>query len=207
METAREEEKTRIAVRIHDTFEQSLAILKMQVKRLEKTLAPEEVKSLELEQIYGTLNHFLNEIQTVSEELRPRILNDAGLIAAMEWKVTDLSKTAGIDISFHSDLGGLVISEVLGTFLFRVFQEALENSVQHSDAASIEIGLAIIDGDLVLDISDNGRGISQDELSSPESLGLLWMKERAKHFGGHIDITGQSTRGTRVALHIPVSSV
>jgi PAS domain S-box-containing protein len=207
METAREEEKAHIAVRIHDTFEQSLAILKMQVKRLEKTLSAEETKSVELSGIYSTLNHFLDEIQVVSEELRPRILNDAGLIAAMEWKVNDLSKATDIDISFNSDLGGLVITEILGTFIFRVFQEAIENAVQHAEASRIETDLAIADGDLVLGIADNGRGISQTELSSPESLGLLWMKERAKHFGGSIEISGKRTEGTRVTLRIPVSNV
>lgn len=207
METAREEEKTRIAVRIHDTFEQSLAILKMQMKRLEKTLSPEETKSVELGQIYGTLNHFLDEIQVVSEELRPRILNDAGLIAAIEWKVSDLQNATGIDMTFHSDLGGLVITEVLGTFVFRVFQEALENAVQHAEASRIETSLAIMDGDLILEITDDGRGIDQAELSSPESLGLLWMRERAKHFGGYIDIEARRNKGTRVTLHIPVSNI
>jgi len=207
METAREEEKARVAVRIHDTFEQSLAILKMQMKRLEKTLSPAEAKSAELGQIYGTLNHFLEEIQVVSEELRPRILNDAGLIAAMEWKVNELRKTAGLDVTFDSDLGGMVITEVLGTFIFRVFQEALENAVQHAEASRIETSLAIMDGDLVLGITDNGRGINQEELSDPESLGLLWMKERAKHFGGYIEFSVQPGGGTRVSLHIPVSNV
>jgi PAS domain S-box-containing protein len=207
METAREEEKADFAARIHNTFEQSLAVLKMQVKDFERSLSSDEKKSGGLETIYKTLNVFLDEIQGVSEELRPRILNDAGLVAAMEWKIEDVRKRMDIDISFQSDVGGLIIAEVLGTFIYRVFQEALENALLHSEATCIRTDLSIVGETLTLSVIDDGRGISHEELANPKSLGLLWMKERAKHLGGIIDIIGHPEKGTEVALRIPVASV
>jgi len=207
METVREEEKARFAARIHDTFEQSLAVLKMQVKSLERSMPDDQKSGDELERIYTTLDGFLDEIQGVTEELMPRILSDAGLVAAMEWQMKDLHRRTGIDTYVQSDLGGIVISEALSTFIYRVFQEAIQNMVQHSRALRAEALLSIEDGFLTLSIIDNDRGISRAELANPESLGLLWMKERAKHFGGSVEISERPRKGTEVILRIPISSV
>ncbi len=207
IETVREEEKARFTARIHDTFEQSLAILKMQVKDLERSLPDAGRNSGELERIYNTLNYFLDEIQIVSEELRPRVLSDAGLVAAMESQMRDVQEKAGIDTSFHSNVDGLVITEVLSTFIYRVFQESVDNALRYADALHVETDLLIEEGALKLRINDDGRGISQDEQADHESLGILWMKERAKHFGGSIEITGKEGKGTEITLRVPISSV
>ncbi|MBN2025704.1 MAG: PAS domain S-box protein [Actinobacteria bacterium] len=207
IETVREEEKARFAARIHDTFEQSLAILKMRIKDLERSLSDEKRQGGELEPIYKTLNYFLDEIQVVSEELRPRILSDAGLMAAIEWQMKDVQKNTGIDTSFHSNIDGLVITEVLSTFIYRVFQEAVSNAVKHAEAFHVETDLLIEEGALTLRIIDDGRGMSREEQTDPESLGLLWMKERAKHFGGNIEIMSREDRGTEITLRVPISSV
>jgi signal transduction histidine kinase len=179
----------------------------MQVKSLERSMPDDQKSGDELERIYTTLDGFLDEIQGVTEELMPRILSDAGLVAAMEWQMKDLHRRTGIDTYVQSDLGGIVISEALSTFIYRVFQEAIQNMVQHSRALRAEALLSIEDGFLTLSIIDNDRGISRAELANPESLGLLWMKERAKHFGGSVEISERPRKGTEVILRIPISSV
>jgi PAS domain S-box-containing protein len=206
-ETVREGERAQFAARIHDTFEQSLAILKMQVKELERKLSDRAAMEGELDRIYATLDHFLDEIQGVTDDLHPRILNDAGLVAAMEWRTSDIGENMGIDTSFNSDLKGVIISDVLSTFVYRVFQEAAENAARHSETMIIRTGLSLEEGMLTLRISEEGRETSQHELGGPSSLEVLWMKERARHFGGSVDIVELPDKGTEVILRVPVSSI
>lgn len=206
IEAIRESERSRIAARMHDSFEQSLAVLKMQLKDLEKALSREGLQLAEMDDVYDTIGSFLEEVQDISADLRPRILDDAGLIAAIEWQMNQLHQRTGIETFISSDLGGMPLTQVMCTFIFRIFQEALENAVRHSQATRVDAGLQIVDKVLELILEDNGKGISRHELANQESLGLLWMRERARQFGGEIDIVGHPDKGTKVILRIPMGN-
>ena len=118
----------------------------------------------------------------------------------------DVENKSDMRTEFHSDVEGLTITRVLSTFIYRVFQEVLDNSMLHAHALNLSADLSISDGMLMLVINDDGSGISQADIASAESLSLQWMKERAIHFGGKIEIIGEHDKGTKVTLRIPVSS-
>ncbi|NIW80761.1 MAG: hypothetical protein GWN16_15450 [Calditrichae bacterium] len=138
-------------------------------------------------------------------ELRPEILDNLGLLPALEWQVEDLREHRGISCRFHSTVKELALKDELSTAIFRIFQEALTNVARHSKATEVDISLEKINDYLRLRIIDNGIGLSEDQLKDSERFGLIGMKERAKVFGGSVEIEGKKEKGTRVEVRIPIS--
>jgi signal transduction histidine kinase len=151
----------------------------------------------------GLIDITVKSVRKISTELRPSILDDLGLEAAIEWQLNEFEARTGILGNFHPTLGEIDLSNDQATTAFRIFQEALTNVARHAAASVIEVDLRAGD-DLVLEIKDDGRGITPGELANTKSLGLLGMRERARLLNGQVGIIGLPGQGTTVSLRLPL---
>jgi len=144
------------------------------------------------------------DVRRLSSELRPGMLDDLGLCAAIEWHVGQFSERTGVacEISLPEDDSG--IDSRVNTAAYRVLQELLTNVARHADATRVTIHMKREHGALSLTVRDNGRGISKRQLRSKESLGILGMRERIKSLGGDLTISGERGRGTTATVKIPI---
>ncbi len=209
LQTVREEERARIAREVHDEIGQALTALQMDVAWLEKKLATSseaapESCSEKLKSMTSLLDSTLGSVQRIATELRPGVLDELGLEAAAEWYVRDFESRTGIPCDFRSDLKGAAVEPDLATAVFRILQEALTNVARHSGASRVEILLSAYANELLLEIRDDGRGISKDHVAASHSLGLLGMRERARSLGGEISVSGIPDVGTTVTLRVPL---
>jgi signal transduction histidine kinase len=147
----------------------------------------------------------INTVRRIASELRPVALDTLGLTAAIEWQVRQFQDRTGITVECDCTLENVHLSREQSTAVFRIFQEASTNILRHAQATRVNIQLQDEDGEFILTISDNGRGITDEEKSGQHTLGLLGMRERAHLIGGKIDITGIDGKGTVVTVRIPIA--
>lgn len=210
---AREEEATRIARELHDEFGRYLTTIKMDLGSIERVLAGEITSEVgrvlrEKAQTIGqTVDETMQSVRAIATQLRPGLLDDLGLAAAIEWQAEDFQKRSGILCSLTLTLTGEdpPIRREQATALFRIFQEILTNVARHARAAKVWVYLGEDHGGIVLEVEDDGLGISQEQLTEHRSLGLLGMRERALAFGGTVEIAGVPGQGTIVTVRMPLS--
>ena len=208
LQSVREEERTLVAREIHDELGQELTGLKMDLSWLDKRLpAGHESLVEKVESMSRLVDTTIQSVRRISTKLRPGVLDDLGLVAAIEWQAQDFQNRTGIECEFHSSLGELDIDRNRSTTIFRILQETLTNVARHAGASLVTIFLTEEAGDIVLIVEDNGRGIKDLEISDSKSLGLLGMRERALAFGGEVKIAGVPGKKTTVTLRIPVGSI
>lgn len=205
LELVREDERTRIARELHDELGVRLTCLKMDLSRLQpgknETSRPkleEKVLSM-IEQVDTTIA----AVQGLVAELRPGVLDDLGLVAAIEWQCRDFERRSGIRCHFDSREEDIPLDSARATVAFRICQEALTNVVRHAKATEIRVHLEKLDRELLLEIHDDGQGILPENITAATSLGLLGMRERAGAVGGAIEIIGRPGQGTTVTLRLP----
>ena len=204
LQSVREEERASIAREIHDDLGQRLTGLKMDLSWLQKRLQPNQGELRQKTQVMSRLiDATVKSVRRLSTELRPRILDDFGLIAALEWQAQEFQNKTGIPCRFKSDLTEIRLPQDQSVAVFRIFQETLTNVARHARAGRVEALLRRNARSLTLTIKDNGRGISPDEISRSKSLGLLGMRERALLFGWDLTLQGNPDKGTTVTLKIP----
>jgi PAS domain S-box len=204
LEFVREEERTKLAREIHDELGQLLTALKIDVSWMAKRFPKAEGLLVEKTK---TVNELIDEaIQTVkrvSSELRPGVLDHLGLAAAIEWQAQELGKRTEIRFDFKPSAKEIVLDRDRSTTIFRICQEVLTNVVRHANASKVKITLDEEPGRIVMKISDNGKGIREEQLSDPKSFGLIGMRERALSWGGDVTIKGSPGKGTVVMVSIP----
>ncbi|HEY6320532.1 MAG TPA: ATP-binding protein [Thermoanaerobaculia bacterium] len=211
LRAAREEEGARIARKVHDEVGQILTALRLDVGWLERQLeslalsapAAREALAGKLQDMSQLLDLASDAVHHVISELRPGILDELGLEAAVEWYVAELEKRTGITCRLVDTMAGARLSPDQATALFRILQEALTNVVRHAGAATVDIRLAAEAGRVTMEISDDGRGIPEDKIGDSRSIGLLGMRERARALGGEVVIRRQFTAGTTVEVILP----
>ena len=206
LQAAREEERTRIARELHDELGGAMTSLKMELARLHRVVPqPETAIFTETVQSMAVLiDATVQTVRRIATDLRPGLLDDLGLVAAIEWQLSEFAKRTGIKCRLDSRVETVDLHPDSATGIFRVFQEALTNVARHAQAACVETLLEEIDGHLVLEVRDNGRGISEPELLGAKSLGVLGMRERVRSLAGEIIIHGLPGQGTTVRLSIPL---
>ena len=143
-------------------------------------------------------------VRKIATELRPPILDDLGLEAAIEWQIQEFEKRTGVKCRYTCSLKHVDLGPDRATAVFRIFQETLTNVVRHAEATQVNIHLREEGDKLVLEVQDNGRGMTGRELSGTRSLGLLGMRERATLLDGEVNIIGRQGKGTTVGVHIPI---
>lgn len=195
-----EAERTRIAREIHDDLGQALTALKMDVVGVLEQSTP--VAPPLRERVLETLDLLVGSVRRIASELRPSILDDLGLVAAIESETRAFEERTGIEceVSLVEDLS---IDSTRASAIFRIVQEGLTNVARHSNASRVELRLRIRTRELLLEIRDNGRGLNAQDIGSARSLGLIGMRERAALVGGSVRFEGVPGRGTIVNLRIP----
>ncbi|MBX3303613.1 MAG: PAS domain S-box protein [Nitrospira sp.] len=210
--TVREEEQTRIARELHDELGVGLTCLKVDLSRLHAIMGEprgergrkkmkDKIRSM-TEQVDATIA----SVQRIVTELRPRILDDLGLVAAIEWQCQDFQQRTGILCTCVSSADDIAMEPEQATSLFRICQEALTNTARHAQATAIQVLIKQLDNNLLLAIQDDGVGISCEKLTESTSLGLLGMRERAASLGGQMSIVGSPGKGTTVTVRVPLLS-
>ena len=205
LQEVREEERINIAREIHDELGQQLTGIKMDVAWMSKKV---EVHEKDLKQklsgIVSLIDEMIKSVRRISTQLRPSILDDLGLIAAIDWHSQEFEKRSGIKTSFYSDIHELSISPNVATGLFRIYQESLTNVARHAEASKVSTILQIQNGELILKISDNGKGFDISKTAGKKTLGLLGMKERTLMMGGKYEIISEPDKGATVWVSVPL---
>lgn len=204
LQTVREEERTHIAREIHDELGQQLTVLKMDVASLRNKLKDTAPKIRQkTEDLVAIADDAIQTIRRIITELRPGILDDLGLLAALEWQAKEFGQKTGIPCTFRSALAEDHFPKAINTAVFRIFQESLTNVARHAGATRVDATLEYRDGTLLLEIRDNGKGISDARKNNKTSFGLLGMRERAQMLNGTFDIFAVPGGGTTIHLKIP----
>jgi signal transduction histidine kinase len=204
LERARENERALIAREIHDELGQRLTALRFDLGWVGKRLAPEEsIVSGRVQSMSQLVDGTIRTVRRIAMELRPRLLDDLGLVAAMEWQVTEFEERTGIVCVLHMARGEVAVEQMRATAIFRILQEALTNIIRHAEATRVDVTFAKEKGMLILKVVDNGRGIAQDQVSGTSSFGIMGMNERAREWNGTVAVTGRPGKGTTITVDIP----
>ena len=203
LQRIRENEKANLSRELHDTIGQALAGIKIQTALLKKSISTSRQIDVdhvvqELEEIGRAVEETARSVKAISTELRPGVLDKFGLAAAIEWQCQETSRRLKIDCQANVPQEELRIAPEISTALFRILQEALTNVAVHANADMVNVDLVVTDNAISLVISDNGRGITPDEIKAPNSLGLLGMRERVEFLKGSFSVSGAPGRGTTI---------
>lgn len=206
LEEAREEERTVLSRRVHDELGQMLTSLNWEISWLGERLSTlpdaeyaDVTERLEgMSELVGTLTQ---TVRKVASDLRPRVLDQFGLLAALEWQARDFESRYRIPCKVSASSKSIAVEGNVSTAIFRIFQEILTNIARHARATEVRAHLEENAGRIALVVHDNGRGFTADE--TPESLGILGMRERAMLLGGQLEVTPVLGEGTSVAASIP----
>lgn len=201
----REEERTSMAREIHDELGQVLTGLKMDVMWLRKHIDRKQKPLLQkTETMRQLIDSTMQVVRRIATGMRPEILDEMGLVAAIAWQAKEFQKRMGIRCRVQLPAERAELGTALGTAVFRIFQEILTNIARHAKASSVSVQMAISKERLTLEVADDGCGIADDAVHARASLGLLGMQERAQLFGGEVSIRGTPGKGTTVSLAIPL---
>ncbi len=210
LEAAEESERKRIARELHDEFGQMLTGLKFDLSWIQRRLSeqpsqtPNDIVLEKTRSMTDLTDELIHMVRRIATSLRPSILDDLGLVPALEWHTKDFQKRTGIKCTFSNEL--LDQSEMKGeqaTALFRIAQELFTNILRHADASRVKIALETDNEFLTLSVRDNGRGLGAGEISQLPSLGLLGIRERVASFGGDFQIQSKG-KGTQARVRIPL---
>jgi len=204
-ETVREQERRGIARELHDELGQYLTALNMDISALTRHLQASSHQDTQerLSGMKSVVESTIQAVQRMSSQLRPGILDDLGLVPALEWLAREFQERSGLQCELEVD-EGLVLDEFHSTALFRICQESLTNVARHSNASRVRISLHRADATVVLVVSDNGRGISQAALDDPHSFGIIGMRERARALGGEAFFETEPGGGTTIRISLPL---
>jgi signal transduction histidine kinase len=204
----REEDRARMAREVHDELGQALTGLKMDLAWLQKHTGPRQKDLLrKLREMSDLVDTTIQGVRRIATELRPGMLDDLGLVPAMEWQLQEFQKRSGILCSFASRLEEVPLNAEGTTVLFRILQETLTNVARHAAATRVDVSLSEEEGYVRLRVQDNGRGITQSETNGSTSFGLLGMRERVKLRSGDFAIRGIPGQGTTVVITLPLNRV
>jgi signal transduction histidine kinase len=203
LQTIREEERTHIARELHDDLGQLLAALRMDLALLQQPEAGQDSARL----IGGMEQNLLTAITSlrrIATNLRPRALDEGGLYFALQGLRDDFVERYGISCMLYADEAELVLDDAASTAIFRIVQEALTNIARHAQASNVTITLYRINGEVLLTVRDDGRGIAAADMEKAQSLGLVGMRERVWAMDGDITVSSDEPPGTRIDIVLPL---
>jgi PAS domain S-box-containing protein len=207
LQTVREEEKARIAREVHDELGSTLTGLKIDLDWLiqhQSGFSDEAPRKLAA--MHSLLARAVTTTRKIVTDLRPSILDDLGLTAAMRWQISEYQRHSEMHFQLETPDSDIVVDRASALALFRIFQETVTNVVRHAAATEVHITLATRHDQLVLTIHDNGRGIGVHDVGKVTSHGIRGMRERAEQLGGSFSVSGGPGRGTTVVVHAPLAA-
>jgi signal transduction histidine kinase len=205
LQKVREEERTEVAREIHDELGQALTGLKLDVSWMKSRLPRDHEMMAQCVSVLQRIDQTLSAVRRIATELRPSILDQLGLAAALEWQGQEFRARTGIDVDIEILTDDTPIPDDLGSSAFRILQESLTNVLRHAEATRVTIRLERTPSLLTLEITDDGVGAPAVCLDGTKSLGVVGMRERALACGGEFSITGNTDRGTTVLLRVPLA--
>jgi len=211
LQILREKERKHVAREIHDELGQALTALKMDIHWLKHRLPPEEHLLIEkIKTMDRIVDRTIKSVKRISSDLRPGLLDDLGLTAAMEWQAEEFSRRTGIQCQIISEPEDIVLDQERSIAIFRIFQETLTNVARHADATKVEATLRRESGRIEMRVRDDGKGIEKEQILDPKSYGpksygLIGMYERVHSLGGQLRIEGIKNRGTTVEVMMPLN--
>lgn len=203
VEALRESERGAIARELHDELGQLLTGMRMEVEAAERVRARGADAGPELARLTELLDATLASARSVLSRLRPRVLDDFGLVAALDWLAADARRRSGLDVRFLASPEDFRVEGEAATGVFRIVQESLTNALRHARATSISVSATLDAEGLVASVSDDGVGLPPPDERRASSLGLLGMRERAHSLGGTLEVTAPPAGGTRVVVRLP----
>lgn len=200
-----EEERMRLANDVGDEIGQGLTGIKMDVVLAQRHLAEGKTPAATEHLIAAVrnLDFLVQSARSIAGGLRPSVLDDFGLTAAVEGQLAEFERQTGIKTRLDARVDDTKLSDAVSTAAFRVLQEALRNVADHARATETQVTLRAQDGRLALEVRDNGQGFAPSELTKPQAMGVLGMRERALQLGGTLDLVGAPGQGTRLTLILP----
>ncbi len=205
LQSIREEERSEMARHIHDVLGQELTALKMDLAWLRSQLPEDQERLLEKTDAIAELtDSIIQSVKDIATRLRPAMLDDLGVIAALEWEMEEFEKRLGIGCEFTILTDKIDLDPNRSTAVYRIFVESLTNIARHAQATAVSASLDVLDGILEIKIEDNGIGITKDQVANPRSFGLIGIRERVLQFQGETIITGRKGQGTTLTVRIPL---
>lgn len=205
LQSIRENERAKVAREIHDELGQVLTALKIDLSwtcsHIHRSDKPVSEK---IQAMIKLIDSVIRTVKKISSDLRPGILDDLGLSAAIEWQTEEFRKRTGLECTLEIHPEEIVLAEHISIAVFRIFQEAMTNIARHAGASAVRIEMRKEDGRLTLEIEDDGRGITKRQAEGSKSFGLIGIRERTLFLGGKVRIEGRRNRGTSLNLQIPV---
>ena len=198
--SVQEEERIRIAREVHDELGQALTALKIDLQQAGRD---HRVTGEPLNAIAQKIDQIVELVRRIASDLRPAILDDLGLAAALEKQLRRVRESTGIQTTLTAG-DEPALDMLSGATLYRIAQEALANVVRHSGASRVDLSLETGDATATLVIRDNGRGMTREQATGPESLGILGIRERAELLGGVVAIESEPGQGTTVSVTLPL---
>jgi len=205
LQSIREEERSKIAREVHDVLGQALTGIKMDVTWIMTRLPDDTRLVARTKSMSALVDSTIQMVRRIATDLIPGLLDNLGLVAAVEWQTGEFQTRTGINCRLNTNLRDASIASESATAVFRIFQETLTNVARHAQATSVAVDLCEQDGRIVLQVADNGRGIDLAEVTQSKSVGLLGMRERATILGGDLAISGAPGQGTTVVLSLPLN--
>jgi PAS domain S-box-containing protein len=211
IEAVREDERTGMAREIHDELGQALTALKMDIAWIVRRANAEgslgrDLLADKLGAVSKMTDGIIDTVRRISADLRPGVLDDLGLLAAIEWQAQEFERRSGVTCVVRANTGDAKFDRALSTAIFRIFQEALTNVIRHAEAKHVDVSFDCLDGRVRLSVQDNGKGIDEEAVKSPSSLGLLGIRERVRRLNGKMTIGGEPGKGTLLAVEVPLAA-
>jgi two-component system, NarL family, sensor histidine kinase UhpB len=196
-------ERTRISREIHDQLGQLLTAIKMELRTIQRVATRDPAKASErLNETFELVDETIKTIRRIASDLRPGILDDFGLEAAVEWQLQQFRDRTGVAVDLETEVAEESLSKDMSTAAFRVLQEALTNIARHADATRVRVRIRTTESELLLNVLDDGKGLQTDGNRRP--LGLIGMRERARQLGGSVNITNGPEQGVLVEMRVPL---
>jgi signal transduction histidine kinase len=206
LQNAREAERKGFAREIHDELGQRLTTIKLQLSLLIEDIHNSDIQTRErLASSIDDVDATIQAVKRLISELRPGLLDDLGLTAAIEWHAEEFQRRTSIHCELSISPHSITLDQDRSIAVFRIFQETLTNVARHAGADSVTVFLTDNGDEIELVISDNGRGITREEIDDSRSFGLIGIRERAHVWGGTASVTGKPGDGTTVSVCIPKS--
>jgi signal transduction histidine kinase len=208
--TAQEKERKRISRELHDELGQALTVMKLNLRAMEKQLPAQNALKENLQQMLAYLDKVIDDVRRLSRDLSPAILEDLGLLSALEHLVNEFSKH--YRISYNFDLEGMnhLFGQEAQIIIYRIFQESLTNIAKHARASRVTLAIKAADGTVTFTVEDNGQGFDMGKVlargAASKGLGLAALHERARMLGGTLKVWSQTGRGTKMTYTIPLPS-
>lgn len=207
LQSVREEARARQARIMHDNVGHALAALKMDLSWLSRHMAQADPRFRDrMKDMSDLLDDAIRSVRALAAELRPGVLDDLGVAAALEWETRQFETRSGIPCKFVCPEENISLDHEQRTALFRVCQELLTNVAQHAEATAVEVSLRKEANHLLLEVKDNGKGITDAEATSHDAVGILGIRERALLLNGKVSISGAPGKGTTAVIRIPLGA-